>query len=270
MFAGASDSQITNKIRKQFLRRQKQQAITESKVNAAHKKWDEKLHRFLEANSRVMPNKRDTILMFGKRVAKRHLLLPKYKAYKAENPLYKFGYTTFKKQIPKNVLRLKMSHRRVCICVKDYNLEQKVQGLNHLCCKAQNPVLSATVHELSNLSMCKFTKFPQRKCVDRICDHCGVEKVKAHYQPVLDYAAQHPDQPNPTWWIWEQAAHQYTNRKGDVKDTTIWKQIKKSSSASELRDQITEELKDHSAHIFRAAYQQDMESTMMSPDTLPT
>ncbi len=126
MFASATPN---NKTKQQYLRRKKHQTTQVSKTMKCHDQWKAKLDNFLENNSRIMPNKRDTILPSnGSRVAKHDLFNTKYQTYakfKAEKPHYKYKFSTFKKRIPKNIKRLKMSNRRVCVCLKDYNLEKK-------------------------------------------------------------------------------------------------------------------------------------------------
>ena len=124
----------------------------EKRVKAnPHQKWEARIESFIEDNSRVMPNKRDTVLVDGQRVAKRHLLCSKYEAYmkfKKIHPDYSNGFTTFKKNLPKNIRRLKMSNRRVGICLKDYNLEQKVRALNKVS-KSTGAGVQKTLAELS-------------------------------------------------------------------------------------------------------------------------
>ncbi len=79
-----------------------------------------------------MPNKGDTILPSDvSRVAKHHILNTKYQTYATFKAETKFS--TFKKHTPKNLKRLKMSNRRVCVCLKNYNFEKTVKALNRYC-----------------------------------------------------------------------------------------------------------------------------------------
>lgn len=69
-------------------RKQEQETCRTTKPNAYKARWQEPLISFLERHSRVMPNKKDTLLMKGKPVAKRHLLCSKlelYRMFKKEN-----------------------------------------------------------------------------------------------------------------------------------------------------------------------------------------
>ena len=130
-----------------------------------HEDWRPKIHSFLDEHSRIMPNKKDTMKVNGLRVPKRHLLLTKmqtYRKFKERYPDYKKKYTTFVGQFPKTIKRLKMSNRRVCVCLKDYNLEQKVLALNKI-----QPIPS-TILSLSEASLCKVhlpAKYPEKKCI---------------------------------------------------------------------------------------------------------
>ena len=58
------------------------QSKTVSKAKQYKALWQEKLNSFLADNSRHMPNKKDTILVNGKLVAKRHFLTTKLELYK--------------------------------------------------------------------------------------------------------------------------------------------------------------------------------------------
>ena len=100
----------------------------------SHKKWLQiewtpKIQQFLEVNSRVMPYKKDTILINGERVTKCHMLSSKFEAYmifKTANPESTRNFTTFLKMI------INLSYRLVCVGIKVYNLEQKLNALNKL------------------------------------------------------------------------------------------------------------------------------------------
>ena len=72
---------VGTEAHRRYMKRQKAQNVI-SKVQKAHSLWDSRLTQFLDRNSRIMPNKRDTILLpDGQRVAKRHLLNTKYQTF---------------------------------------------------------------------------------------------------------------------------------------------------------------------------------------------
>jgi len=162
-----------------------------------------------------MPNKRDVIKLNGCYVAKRHLLLTKDKAFQKfndENSDYPFLKTTFKKAIPRHIKVMKINHRRVCICVKDYNMEQKVTAVNNFAASKNVTSCITTLSKLSELSLCpKSGKvFHRKTCIERECKNCGLEKIYQHYEPLFDYNESHIK-----WIEWEQVEASYTNKKGN-------------------------------------------------------
>lgn len=91
--------------------------------------WTPKIQQFLEVNSRVMPYKKDTIWINGEHVTKCHMLSSKFEAYmrfQTANPESTRNFTTFLKMI------INLSYRLVCVGIKVYNLEQKLNALNKL------------------------------------------------------------------------------------------------------------------------------------------
>lgn len=86
--------------------------------------------------------------------------------------------------IPKNFKLLNLSHRQVCICTKDYNLEQKVISLNKLAITLEADT-KISVRKLSDLSVCSYNEFPERRCVDRNCSNCGIESIINWYEPLV-------------------------------------------------------------------------------------
>ena len=55
----------------------------------------------------------------------------------------------------------------------------------------------------------------------------------------------------------------YVNKKGVKKQGKVWKQVKKSCSVPQLVEALRTSIKDHSNHVFRASYQQRVESSLM-------
>lgn len=156
-----------------------------------------------------MPNKKDTLLIEGKHVPKRHLLCSKLELFKKFKAIYQdFNgkFPTFKKMFPIYYRRLDLTCRRVCVCTKDYNFEQKVEALNRLL-----PDLKATSKQLSDLSICPFKGIPKRQCVDRKCQHCGIEAVTNHYMPLL----KSPTKDKPVkYYQWESVKESYFCKDG--------------------------------------------------------
>lgn len=249
-------------------RKQEQEKRRMTKPNAYKARWQEPLISFLENHSRIMPNKKDTLLIQGKPVAKRHLLCSKrelYRMFKKENQGFSRKLTTFLSMIPKNYKCLNLACRRVCVCGKDYNLEQQVNALNKKAQeKSMKDLTKCTPRELSNLSVCPFDKIPARACVDRKCENCGVATVQNLYSPLLECCSELE---TVRFSQWEKITETYTTRKGELKTTTRWIQSEKNEKVEEVVDSVAEKIDTFTAHMFRADYQHRIETEIIS--TLP-
>lgn len=153
-FSGVSGNLWKNqKSLYRYKKRKNEQQKTPSKPHMFKKSWMPKLKSFMESHSRVMPNKKDTILLQGKPVAKRHLLCSKkvlYKKFLEMHPDFRRKFTTFRGMIPKNFKRLDLTCRRVCVCKKDFNIDQKVEALNKVAQQQSMPMLKVTTKQLSD------------------------------------------------------------------------------------------------------------------------
>ena len=79
--------------------------------------------------------------------------------------------------VSKNYKSLDQTCRKVCICINDYNNEQKVEALN----KVVAPELKTTVRQLSDETLCYYETLPNRKCIDRKCSSCGTKRIQLKY-----------------------------------------------------------------------------------------
>jgi hypothetical protein len=209
-----------------------------------------------------MPNK-DTILINGEHVAKRHLLTSKFEAYrsfKKANPEFPRKFTTFFRMIPKNIKALNLSYRQVCVCIKDYNLEQKVDALNKLAISL-NIERSSTLRQLSDMTVCKYEAFPERKCCDRLCERCGTMVITEWYEPLVSiYNNKHVVQFNQ----WETINEKYEDKKGNMKDSKRWVQRVKRIKVSDAVEEVKTAIESFTSHIFRSDYQQRMQNNIIS------
>ena len=140
-----------------------------------------------------MPNKKDTVLINKRPVAKRHLLSSKlmiYKNFKKDHPSFTKSFSTLTRLIPKNYRSLNTTCRRVCICCKDYNLKQTVDVLNKLASYRSLPELKSTPRHLSDMSLCPFQDRPERLCIERECESCGPEAVMSMYTPLVEKCSE--------------------------------------------------------------------------------
>lgn len=145
--------------------------------------WKKKVETFLLRDdiSRQMPNKKDVLKVNGNLVAKRHLLLGKKEAYmkfREENSDYPFRYTSFRRSIPKQIKKMKLSNRRVCVCLKCFNMTEMVSCLNEVKQKGTAPF---NIRSLYKDSVCQATgKFPDLACIEGKCALCKNRFKKTH------------------------------------------------------------------------------------------
>ncbi|WAR07956.1 hypothetical protein MAR_017914 [Mya arenaria] len=169
-------------------------------------------------------------------------------------------FSTFKKMVPKYYKRLDMTCRRVCVCTKDYNFEQKVEALNRVSAQKSMPKLKATPRLLSDLSLCPFDDIPRRTCVDRQCQHCGTEAVHKLYQPLVESYADL----TVKYHQWESVPESYVAKDSTKKKTSRWIQTEKKVCVGDLVNDVSDSLVIYTSHLFRACYQYKMESSLMA------
>ena len=255
---------IQNKIITQYTRRQKNQSKQDTKKRMLMREQKEMVQTFLEQHSRTMPNKKDTLIMEGTPVAKRHLLATKfqtYKLFKASKPDYNISFSTFYRLIPRNIKVLDQTCRRVCVCIKDYNIEQRVDAMNKAASDNQMPNLRSTVHDLSKetICQCESNGTPARACVDRECSSCGIQAINRKYEPLIEAAGNY----EAKYHQWEQHNENYTDKHGKTRKTKKWKQVNKTSTLKHLANDIASMMGQHTSHIFRVNYQHNVEKHIM-------
>lgn len=235
----------------QYKSRKASQLKRLSKAKVYKESWKVKFETFLNKNSRVMPNKKDTMKMDGKSVPKYHLLCSKrelYKRFKAEYPVYGRKFTTFCKMIPKNYRRLDLSCRRMCVCTKDYNLEQKIEALNKVASQ-KSLVLRTTVRQLSDRTLCPHDGTPNRRCIDRECPDCGTQAIQNMYVPLVEKCREDE---TFKYYQWETKSEVVGKKKQRI---TRWVQVQKNSTVKELVTEVAKCLEAFSGHLFRADFQ---------------
>ncbi len=241
------DSAPEKKAAKQFLRRSGTKKM--KKALLKHQRWDQDLDSFLEKHSRTMPNKKDTTIVDGERVAKRSLMLTykkAYKEFKKEHPSYPFRRSSFEKQVKrrKEFKRLNMSHRRVCVCMTHYNNEQRLEALNKLTGK------QFTLRSLSDASLCEYQKEPNINCLTGQCSKCGEEKFMTQMSEYESTAG------TARWHEWEQQKESYTDYKdGKQKEKKIWVQKEYQGTVTNILASFKKEFPKLSMHLAKCKHQ---------------
>ncbi len=236
---------VSRKARTQYQRRmdaEKRETTAEIK-----KMWKKEIRKFLENNdiSREMPNKRDTMKIKGKWKAKRHLLMPYKEAFRKflkQSNGYPYKYTTFRDSIPKYIQRMRLWHRRVCICMKHHNTEQKIKALNKLTGRNQG------VMDIVKSTVCDYTDRPSKKCFDRKCDECGPEKIN-----VIPIVAGSVNR-KAKWYEWKKVNNE-------------WKKITHHDTIDELIEKLKIDMEAFAKHVFTQYHQNQVMKDII--DNLP-
>lgn len=253
----------SKKSYKQYLARKCKETEKVSKPSAFKKIWLPKVEEFLTENSRVMPNKKDTVQIHGQPVAKRHLLCSKRKLFTEFIKVYpKFGrsFTSFYRMIPRNYKKLDLACRRVCICVKDYNLDQKINTMNNLAKQKAMPDLVTSARTLSNTTVCPFDDLPEHSCTDRTCNNCGTYSVNTVYGPLLESSSKE----TVKYHQWKTIEEKYKQKNGKTRTVKRWVQVQCVASAEDTVTEIAKDLETFTGHLFRSDYQHKVQKQLMS------
>ena len=262
-FSGNVSAWKSPKVHAQYKARKLVQLKHISKRNVHRETWKKDLDAFLEDNSRKMPNKKDTIKINNQEVAKRHLLSSKvelYKKFKNKFPNFDRNVGTFLKMIPKNYRNLNLTCRRVCVCTKEYNIDQKIEALNRMAKQKSHPELKASNQLLSNITMCTFEKLPNRSCVDRTCTSCGTLAIQKLYKPLTEVYQREI----LTYHQWETRPESYTNKDGKRIVSNRWIQVQRKTNVEDLVTDIAHDMETFTGHLFRTNYQHMMQRGIMS------
>lgn len=216
--------------------------------------WKSKISQFLQRDdmSRQMPNKKDVVKVNGQPVPKRHLLSSQKEAYLKfleHHPSYPFKYTTFRKSIPRHIKKINLKDRRVCVCLKCFNMSEKIRALNfHAISNKLNPM---SIRSTYKDSVCHHeTEFPSIECVDGSCQNCA-DKLLSKYRDLIEKKGD----TNVKYTSWELKNEKYVNSKNEAKEKKVWQQVEHNSSLRDLFKDVTSGMKEFKGHIFRNDYQ---------------
>lgn len=228
------------------------------KLSAAKSKekgeWQDRVREYVCSDelSRQMPNKRDVIKVDGVSTAKKHLLCTKRQAFAQfveKFPTYPYKYTTFCKSIPKFIKKMNMNDRRVCVCMKCFNISEKIRPLSRIAVKCGHPAM--TLRSLYKESVCSdYERFPKLPCVESKCPQC--KDVLSQKKTTLVLQNQSTQ---VLYTQWEQINSKYTNSKGELIERKAWKQVDHKEDFPTVYNRVCEEMKDIKGHLFRNDFQ---------------
>ena len=98
------------------------------------------------------------------------------------------------------------------VCVKCYNLEQMIEGLNKAATQLSENDSKFSLRDLSRDSLCQYKDIPDVKCVYRKCDDCGTNKIQDKYQSLIRAASSQDDEFEVKWYMWKYGNETYQDR----------------------------------------------------------
>ncbi|XP_076440515.1 uncharacterized protein LOC143279993 [Babylonia areolata] len=178
---------------------------------------DKAVENFYIAEAIDLPAKRMSVkASFNDRLQKKVLtkkVADLHKEFISRHPNYKISLTTFSRRRPKHVLLSSSRAFQQCLCETCVNPMLKIEKLNRRLVSLR----PKNVDELVRATLCK-TEY-SRKCIDRKCTECGVEKVVNKWKEELCEAVE--DEIH--WFRWEKTAQ--SGKDQVVKHGTLGKMI---------------------------------------------
>ncbi|XP_071835504.1 uncharacterized protein [Apostichopus japonicus] len=167
-----------------------------------------------------------------------------YKIFKEENPHIIISLSQFQKLRPANVKP--MSHTKLLQCMCEYcvNVKFILEALRPKISTSGKKVAAIKdVYAASEITVCSTVgSFPKKECVDRVCNECGVNKVREHLHPLLEVQGKSEVQ----WKSWEMSL----TEKGKRMILKI-----KSGTIGELVNILATKLEPFAKHLANAKWQ---------------
>ena len=169
--------------------------------------------------------------------------LPIYKEYAEEKGKDAVAFSTFCKQRPKHVLSYTKTPLIQCVCEICLNPKMKMDGIN----KYLDPTSQVhSAHDLALKTLClTANQFPERRCIDRECDSCGVETFRTLLEPAVIKAGTE----QVKWHQWEKV-----DDKAGKGHCRIQK-VTKTGLIQDCVDQLCQELISLPRHHFNHRWQ---------------
>lgn len=201
----------------------------------------QKITEYYEANSRILPDKK----MVSKKTGKPGHVLETpvsqlYENFIVDHPDHRVGAATFHRLRPSHV-KLKSQAKYVgCLCEYCENVRLKINSINH-----QQPGTFSGLYDISHHTLCEKApecEFHDPSCIKRDCESCGVDKI---CDKLLEIDQTKPHE----WKRWEMMETQCHMQK-ETKTVKKRGLITKSGTFKEMVDELKDELKPFSEHLF--------------------
>ncbi|XP_022107155.1 uncharacterized protein LOC110988172 [Acanthaster planci] len=172
-----------------------------------------------------------------------------YKQFKNDHPNEKVGKSTFYKLRPKYIKTVGSIKFRGCLCDYCENVKLKLKAVKS----------KMTLEELSSITLCqkgKDQKYNNKACIERKCQHCGVTKMREHFEG-LDTRKE------VEWSKWMKVKEEKITKKGKMLLTKKVRQLQHGTTA-ELLKELEKELHTIPEHLFCKSWQQNQFSKLTS------
>ena len=199
--------------------------------------------------STQLPNKRDVSkkTLLAKRVMNR-AIVSAFKLWKEENLQSKLSFSKFAALRPKHIVTRNKRRREQCLCEYCENVNLKICQINKLAVTMECPEAKLQdVYDASSVTLCRKgegQQFHDLKCLDRKCTVCGVGLLQKKFETL----AQKTSALVIEWPKWEQvkeAGGPYSRKT----------RIMHSGSLHDLVEELCDEMKTFSFHLFVADWQ---------------
>uniref|UniRef100_A0A8C4WX24 Uncharacterized protein n=1 Tax=Eptatretus burgeri TaxID=7764 RepID=A0A8C4WX24_EPTBU len=182
-----------------------------------------------------------------------------YDIWKSISPGADVSLSTFQKLRPIDVLPLRQNKLNQCLCEYCTDILLKLQSLNQVASLySDSECKIVDKYALLALTLCKkeegSTVFRLR-CVDRICDECGVQLLDDRFVNLVQASGDR----EVTWRKWQNKAYPH-----DWQSKTKKILVSKSGCVSDLVRELKAETEALAKHVFVANWQQNMYSKISS------
>lgn len=125
-------------------------------------------------------------------------------------------------------------------------MEQRVNALNKkIKFVEHDEVLPKSSQELSDISLCKYSEYPARECIDRKCNLCDTQNIKDYCMPLFTAFTDSNTNDLLKFHQWDTRKETYTNRDGHSKKTTRWMQVEKKATTQDVITDIAEAMESY-------------------------
>ena len=216
----------------------------------------EKVHDHFETSASYVPDKKAV----SRKTLESKKVLDKpvtkvYDEFKQNNPDIKISESKFSKLRPGNVKTT--HHKRLYQSMCEYctNAKLKMEAMNTACERAGAQGCKINeVDKLVEITVCpkqEGDKYHRKECLNRDCDHCGVNRLDTLYEPIN--AAHAAEEHEVTWRHWANVEYCQPGKRPSTRKTLLTK----TTGLVELKDALKQDISTLSSHLLNANWQKN-------------